>query len=79
MRPTKHTHAVWGTPVPAVTTTQWGSREWTQFEDLNRPANYRGGRYDKEAWDAYQRTVDMLDVQAFYKDFNLVPPGVLWG
>lgn len=77
MRPIKHRHAVWPTRAPAVSTYRWTPEDWADFEDLNRPANYRGGRFDQEAWDAYQRTVDMLARHAFYAGFGLVPPGVV--
>ncbi len=74
-----HRHAVWATPAPPVCTAGWSTREWTHFEDMCRPANYRGGRHDQDAWGSFVRTNDMLRAQAFYwGQFGIAPTGVVW-
>lgn len=47
------TQCVWPTDVPQVNPQYWDEYTWRFHEDTYRPADYHGGRHDKEAWLEY--------------------------
>lgn len=62
-------HVVWPTGIPYCHG-NWGQETWDSHADQFRPDDYKGGRFDTIAWNAYAAQKDEIHRQKMYASFG---------